>query len=75
MAGYRAKTSEEYQTEIACRIVVTERRIREVELLQLVRVSEEITNSAMSLSIHHDGGRPSMGIPEVLDTETSIAEI
>jgi hypothetical protein len=50
---------------------VIERRITEVELLQLVRK----TNSAANLSVYQDGGRSSTGIPETLDIETSIAEI
>jgi hypothetical protein len=27
------------------------------------------TNSVVNLSVHQDGGRPSTGIPEILDTE------
>jgi hypothetical protein len=32
-------------------------------------------NSDVNLSAHQDGGRPSTGIPEMLDTEASIVEI
>jgi hypothetical protein len=50
---------------------VIERRIREVEQLQLVRK----TNSAENWSVHQDGGHPSTGIPEILDIEANTAEI
>jgi hypothetical protein len=50
--------------------------LREVELLQLVRVSEKKkTNCAAHMSVDEDGGRPSTGIPEILKTEATIAEI
>jgi hypothetical protein len=32
------------------------------------------TKQAVNLSVHQDGRRPSTGIPEILDTETSIIE-
>jgi hypothetical protein len=35
----------------------------------------EITKQPVNLSVRQDGGHPSTGIPEVLDTKTSIAEI
>jgi hypothetical protein len=50
---------------------VTGRRIREVGLLRLVTK----TKSTANLSVHQDGGRSSTGIPEILGTETSTAEI
>jgi hypothetical protein len=53
-----------------CTIVI-ERRIRGVELLQLARK----TKSMVNLSVHQDGRHPRTRIPEVLDTEASIAEI
>jgi hypothetical protein len=38
-------------------------------------VLDETSEQAVDLSVHQDGGRPSTGIPEILDTETSIVEI
>jgi hypothetical protein len=35
----------------------------------------ETPKQAVNFSVHEDGGRPSAGIPEILDTEASIAEI
>jgi hypothetical protein len=37
----------------------------------LCRTSKQVVN----LSVHSDGRSPSTGIPEVLDTEASFAEI
>jgi hypothetical protein len=35
----------------------------------------ESSKEAVNLSVHQDGGRPSTGIPEILDTEVSVDEI
>jgi hypothetical protein len=35
----------------------------------------ETSKQAVNLSVHQDDGHPSTGIPEILDTEASIAEI
>jgi hypothetical protein len=34
----------------------------------------ETTKQVMNLNVHLDDGRPSTGIPEILETEVSIAE-
>jgi hypothetical protein len=35
----------------------------------------ETTKQAVDLRVHQDGGRPSTGIPEILEIEAIIAEI
>jgi hypothetical protein len=35
----------------------------------------ETSKPGVNLSVHQDGGRPNTGIPEILETEASIAEI
>jgi hypothetical protein len=35
----------------------------------------ETTKQEVNLSVHQDGGRPRIGIPEILETEAIIAEI
>jgi hypothetical protein len=53
---------------------VTERRITEVEMLQLVRVSEK-NKQHSELECTTRWQTPSIGIPEILDTEANTAEI
>jgi hypothetical protein len=50
-----------------CQIVI-ERRIRQVELLQSVRVTEK-KEERRDFSPHQDGRRPNIGIPEILGTK------
>jgi hypothetical protein len=42
---------------------------------RLSAVLFETRKQAVNLSVHQDGGRPSSGIPEILETEASIAKI
>jgi hypothetical protein len=42
---------------------------------RLCTVLCETTKQAVNLSVHQDGGRPSAGIPEILEAEASISEI
>jgi hypothetical protein len=50
------------------------RRIGEIELLQLVRVSEK-NEECSELEYTPSGRHSSTGIPEILDTEASITKI
>jgi hypothetical protein len=43
--------------------------------LRVCTVLCETSEQAVNLSVQQDGGRPSTGIPEMLETEASIAEI
>jgi hypothetical protein len=42
---------------------------------RLCAVLCETPKQAVNLKVHQDGGRPSTGIPEILDIEASTAEI
>lgn len=41
----------------------------------VVRKKKAVNLSAQVLCVHQDGGRPSTGIPEILDRDSGIAEI
>jgi hypothetical protein len=59
---YQVTTSDDFNTETAC-TAVTERRVREVAQLHLVRVSEK-NKRRCELYVHVNGGFRSKRIPE-----------
>jgi hypothetical protein len=48
-------------------------KVMSVKFATWLRVCET-SKQTVNLSVHQDGGHPITGIPEILDTETSIAE-